>query len=328
MKEEKLIKLITESSSAATDSKVHKWISQNDEYRQDYIQYKNLWALLQTGNEMSARQIKEGLLKIKKHRLKEKPALPMINYLKYAAIVLIAVLCGYFINEINFNTESKNTIYVSNGSRSSIVLPDGSKVWLSNGTKFIYPEKFSGGKREVELEGEGFFDVSKNKRKPFIVKIGENRIRVLGTKFAIVAYPEDNFVKADLISGQIQFDIKEEDRDDRFHSYLMKPSQSLVFNKDSKKLLESNVSDNFYDYWINGVYEFKDETFERLAKRIERIYNIKLIFKDELLKKRYFTGSLSIDDNIYTMMEAFRRASSESFEYYSQGNQIIIVNKK
>jgi len=328
MEHEKLISVITRNQSVSDHPDVNEWISQSEENKGEYIRYKNLFALLQTGSEISDKQIEDGLSQVKNRIRHPRDNSRLINLVRYAAIVVLALLIGYSASKLNFSeTITRNEIYVPNGSKSAVTLPDGTKVWLSNGTKFIYPEKFVGNTRDVELEGEGFFEVTHDRQRPFIVKIGENRIKVLGTRFAVIAYPGDNMVKTELISGQIQFDIKDKNQPGTFHSYLMKPSQSLSLDKTSMKVTESVIADNFYNYWINGVYDFKDETFEELAKKIERVYNIKVIFEDEVLKKRLFSGSLSINDNIYTLMEVFERASGEPFMYTREGNQIYIKRK-
>ena len=325
MKQDKLYTFITKNQSFVNDPEIKRWIEESEENEEEYIRLKNLWALMQSEGDLTETQIKDGFLKIKRHLKRTKRKLKISSFIKYAAIIIVTLIIGYSINEFKLGNEiAKNEIFVPKGSRSSVVLPDGTKVWLSNGSRLIYPEKFSGKIRNVELEGEGFFDVAHDKIRSFSLKIGVNRIQVLGTKFAVVAYPEDKFVKADLISGQIQFDIKKENKENEYYSYLMKPDKRLVFNKESGKLVESEISGDFYNYWINGVYEFKNETFEDLAKKIERIYNVELIFNDQSLKIRMFTGSLSVNDDIYTMMEVFKRTSGRSFIYSHQGNQIFI----
>ena len=91
-------------------------------------------------------------------------------------------------------------------------------------------------------------------------------------------------------------------------------------------MYEATIPDGFYDYWQNGIYRFKDERFDSLAKKIARIYNVEIVFGDEELKSRIFTGTLSVDDNIYTLMEAFKIASGKPFEYsFDRGK--IYINK-
>lgn len=330
MEHEKLISFISKNQSISQDQEIKEWISQKEDNKEEYIRYKNLWALMQTGGEMTDEQITQGFFKVKNQIKNDNSPSVFLSIVKYAAIIIMALLGGYSLSLINFSENEpvvKNEIYVPNGSKTSVMLPDGTKVWLSNGTKFSYPQKFFGTNRIVELEGEGFFDVTHDKAHPFIVKIGQNQIKVLGTKFALVAYKNDRLVKAELVSGQIQFDIKESDRSEEYHSYLLTPSQSLVLDKSSGEVTKAKITDSFYDYWQNGIYQFKDEPFEELAKKIERIYNVKVTFEDEALKRRLFSGSLSINDNIYTLMEVFSRTTNKPFIYEQEGNHIHIKKK-
>lgn len=163
------------------------------------------------------------------------------------------------------------------------------------------------------------------KRKPFIVNIGKNRIKVLGTHFSVTAYPDDNKVRADLVEGKIQFDIA--NGKGGFHSYMVKPSHSLVLDKTSGKLSESKIPDGFYDYWHKGIYKFRNETLEDLALKIDRIYNTQLVFEDEALKCKRFSGTISIDDNIFTFIEAVKRTSIEPIEYSYEKNKIYVKLK-
>lgn len=328
MEKDKLISFIISNQSFNNHPDVIEWINTSEENKEEYIRFKNLWALMQHSNDMPEAKIMEALSKIREKASRVKQSFRLWNFIKFAAVVVFVLLGGYFIGRGDFSHEiAMNEIFVPNGNRSSVTLPDGTKAWISNGTKLIYPEEFKGKNRVVRLEGECFFEVTHDKAHPFIVNIGDNRIKVLGTKFAVTAYPNDKFIKTDLISGQIQFDVKFENQTDKFHSYLLKPSQSLVFNKSSGKISESKITDDFYNYWIKGVYQFKDETFEELAKKIERIYNVKVTFEEESLKKRLFSGTLSIDDNIYTLMEVFERATGEPFTYTHEGNHIYIKKK-
>jgi len=325
METDKLISFITSNKYFNDHAEVIEWVNMTGENKEEYIRYKNLWAIMQLGNEMPEAEIKNALSGIRRKSNQKKYSFRLWNYMKYAALVVFAVLGGYLVGTKEYGDEiAMNEVFVPNGNRSSVVLPDGSKVWINNGTKLVYPEKFNGKNRIVELEGEGFFDVLHDKTHPFIVKIGQNRIKVLGTKFAVLAYSNDKVIKADLVSGQIQLDVKEKDHPDRFHSYLMNPLQSLVLDKSSGKVMKSGIKDNFYDYWLNGLYQFKDETFEELAKKIERIYNVEVTFEEETLKKRLFSGTFNVNDNIYTLMEVFKRAAKEPFTYTRERNHIYI----
>lgn len=329
MEREKLIESIISASTKKNDPEVDAWVNESAENREEYIQYKNLWAIMQTGSEISELQIRNSLSLVRQKTEPAKPPISIWNLMKYAAMIFVTLLSGYLIGKIEVKHEvAMNEVFVPKGNRSSVTLPDGTKAWINNGTKITYPEKFSEKERVIELEGEGFFDVVHDKAHPFIVKVGENRVKVLGTKFALVAYPEDKFIKAELISGKIEFDVKGDNQSDEFKSYFIEPSQGLVLEKSSGKVTESKISDGFYDYWQNGVYQFKDESFEELAKKIERIYNVEVTFNDQSLKKRLFSGTLSVSDNIFSLMEVFKSATGEPFAYTYQGNHIYINKQK
>ncbi len=196
MKKNKLMSFITSNQFLDNHTEIIEWINTTEENKEEYIRFKNLHAIMQQGNDISAAKIKEALCRIRKKPNQKRHSLSLWNFMKYAALVVIVLLCGFLLGNQEFNNEiTMNEIFVPNGNRSSVVLPDGSKVWINNGTKLIYPEEFKGKNRIVELEGEGFFDVTHEKSHPFIVKIGQNRIKVLGTKFAVVAYPNDKLTR-------------------------------------------------------------------------------------------------------------------------------------
>lgn len=326
MDSEKLIQKITGNKALKDSEELLSYINESDENTKEYIRYKTLWAILQTGSEMDEATIHKGY-NVVKRGIKGWKSTILASVAKYAAIIVLALVSGYLIQSAGFfRNITMSEISVPKGNRTSVILPDGTKVWLSNGSRLLYPEKFVGASRNVELEGEGFFEVTHDKNNPFIVNVGKHRIKVLGTKFAVVAYPDEDNVKAELISGKIQFDIQVGDTEDSYKSYEVKPMSSLVYNKTSGKMYESTIPDGFYDYWQNGIYRFKDERFDSLAKKIARIYNVEIVFGDEELKSRIFTGTLSVDDNIYTLMEAFKIASGKPFEYsFDRGK--IYINK-
>lgn len=327
MDKEKLLEIIARGESVNESKELLEYLKGPAENAEEYIRSKNMWALLQTGSEMKSSDVQEDLQKVMRKVNKSVWKNPFVQILKYAAIIILALGGGYFYSQVNTGTQvAMNEVFVPRGNRTSVLLPDGTKVWISNGTRLVYPEQFNGDTRNVQLSGEGYFEVTHDPKHPFIVAAGEERIKVLGTKFAVVAYPEDESIKAELISGKIQFDIHIGDTGDQYRSYMVKPSHSLVYDKTSGKVYESIIPDGFYDYWKDGTYRFKNETFQSLAAKIERIYNVKIIFEDDGLKTSTFTGTLNIDDNIYTIMEVFKNASGKPFNYQYQRGKIFIKN--
>lgn len=325
MEKDKLIEFIAHNRPVKEDAELTDWINASVENREEFFRYKNLWALLQQGTRMPEATIQDALRRIWRRSAQRSAFTPWKPLLKYAAIMILAVGVGYLIGVNPFSSRmAMNEVFVPNGNRTSIVLPDGSTVWISNGSRLVYPERFTGPERVVTIEGEGYFNIAHDSKHPFIVQMDVHRIKVLGTRFVVSAYPGDPIISADLISGLIYFETPAPDGIGGFRTYKMNPSQSLAFNKSTGKITSSRMVDNFYDYWEKGVYQFRNESFEDLARKIERIYDVKIVFEDAAAKNRLFSGSLSIDDNIFTLMEVFKRAAKEPFDYTHDGKHIYI----
>ncbi len=329
MEKEKIIEEIIRSESFHPSKELLTWIRQSAENQGEYVRYKNIWALLQQGKEMDEKDVAKDYQRIKARIKSHQSRFNSFKLLKYAAVITFALIAGYLSHSINGDEKvAMNEISVPNGNRSLIVLPDGSKVWLTNGSKLIYPENFEGKTRNVKLEGEAFFTVTSNKKRPFILNIGEHRIEVLGTEFSVVSYPDDDFIHVNLVTGKVQIDVADKKQNGNYKSYMLQPLHRLVLNKASGNLTYSEIPDSFYKYWKEGIYEFKNESFESLAKKIERIYSVKIIFEDTIVNHRTFTGAFHIDSNIYTIMETFKRACVKPFEYSIDKNRIYLKSVK
>ncbi|MDD4190083.1 MAG: FecR domain-containing protein [Mangrovibacterium sp.] len=247
---------------------------------------------------------------------------------RIAAVILLLLSLSFFAWHYftDRNMEelpvAYHTIVVPKGNRSQVILPDSTKVWLNNDTKIVFPERFRSATREVELTGEAFFEVKHDQNRPFLVKAGESRIRVLGTTFAVTAYADDPFIETSLIEGKVIFEAGRS-------SYELTPGSRIRYDRNRNALSTQQIGSAFYDYWKNGVYSFKNESLESLAKKVYRIYNIRIVFKSDFLKSKTYTGTLSISDNIFTFMEAIKRTSVQPIDYqYDYTKNIIYLNQK
>ena len=310
---------------------VDTWLNKNNLNPKIYHRLKEIWDYNPTQINLMPQIYQKLLQRIKSFQTQHNPYIIINRILRIAALVILALLSGYLINQFtDFSKQTEivyNEISVPKGNRSAIFLPDSTKVWISNDTKIKYPVDFTGENRVVDLAGEAYFEVHHNRDYPFLVKIGKHRIRVMGTKFSVSAYPEDDFIKTSLVKGQVQFDISRKNAPDKYISYSLKPGFSLTYNKNERNLTETKITTNFCNYWMNGVYEFKSEKLESLAKIIYRIYNITIVFEDDCLKNKTYTGALSIDDNIFTFIEAVKRTAVEPIEYSYDKNKIYIKLK-
>jgi len=313
---------------------LNEWIDSSTTNKQVYFQIKELWYHKQdqTNNSQAIAAYDKLINRIKfaeviQSQSRVQRISSQVNqFVKYAAIIFFflsfSFLSYYYITEENSKNEFC-TISVPKGNKSEIVLPDGSKIWLNNNSRLVYPKKFNKSEREVELIGEGYFEVQRNTKIPFIVKTSDVSIKVLGTKFNISAYPNDKFIETTLISGKVTVQSNENPE----VVSTLNPGESMTFDKLNNHTAITPVDTKFYTYWMKGEFVFRDEKFETLAKRIERIYNVEIIFEDPTLKEKTYTGDFKVDDNIYSILEIFKRSTSEPIEYITDRNTITIRKK-
>lgn len=287
----------------------------------------------------------------------EIPAIPVTKVRKlkwyWAAAAIIAV-AGLFVfgksiltnhTDESLANKEANEISTRPGSKSKIQLPDGSIVMLNSGSKLIYNKDYGIDNREVTLVGEGFFDVKKNKEKPFIIHTADINIKVLGTVFNVKAYPEDKKTEASLIRGSIEVTIKNRPND----KIILSPSEKLVvenglmpdkksqqkeagelvaapaglntvmaINKLKYSPVDSSVAETL---WIENKLVFRDESFEELAMRMQRWYDVSITIQNELLAEKRMTGIFE-RETIEQALEALK--ISIPFHYEKNGNKIII----
>ncbi|HEX6192326.1 MAG TPA: FecR family protein [Chitinophagaceae bacterium] len=301
-------------------------------------------------HRMTEKNVPFGEGPVEEHPAK-KPTIRKWYWTAAAAAVLVAG--GIFIYTTTGNTTPGNELAVKEinevstrqGSKSKVQLPDGTVVLLNAGSKLTYNKDFGKGVREVHLTGEGFFDVKKMKETPFIIHTASINIKVLGTVFNVKAYPEDKKTETSLIRGSIEVTIKDRPND----KIILSPSEKLVvensilLRQEDVKIKENAVEINGADIstlvsinklkynptdssvvetqWIDNKLVFRDESFDELARRLERWYDVNIDIKDNRLRSRRFSGIFT-NETIEQALEALK--ISVPFEHEQLGNKIII----
>lgn len=211
----------------------------------------------------------------------EKKLTPFNWMLRVASILLIPTLAAllYLLSNQSFvadyytdNTVDSLEIVAPAGGRTVIQLTDGTKINLNHGSRLKYPRNFEGN-REVTLIGEGYFDVAHNPDKPFIVKAGSIDVKVLGTEFNVIAYPEDELISTTLVEGKVHL-AKTKVGSKPVSIGTMVPGQNISYNTKTGKVTSSRVDVESHIAWKEGKIVFDNETVENIAKRLSRIYNV------------------------------------------------------
>ena len=234
------------------------------------------------------------------------------------------------------------------GTRTKLVLPDGTQVWLNSNSKLRYSNEFNAESREVGLEGEAYFDVAKDMQRPFIVHTSSLDIKVLGTSFTIKSYPQDETIEATLLKGTIEVSRKDNPNTARI---ILKPNEKLVFNKriapsGRTSLTPDRISirspstlpdmavnsirkdipdsDKVETAWMYNRLVFKGDNFKELAEKMERWYNVRITIRDSSLNNYHFGGAFASE----TVEEAFKALQlTTAFTYKINNNEIEIYAK-
>lgn len=247
---------------------------------------------------------------------------PRISFLLRAAAILILPILASWLTYTFVRSDMSvvaemppAVLHVPNGQMVSMVLPDSTLVWINSASTLTYHNKFGLSDRTVELSGEAYFEVAKNKKIPFVVKTSEFDIKVTGTSFNVKAYPGDNLNTVTLISGSIDLITVEE-------TFSLQANQQLVYNKKEKRVNNREIprAELFSDWKSNSI-RYENEQMEHVGKDIERLFNVKITYNNERIKYYLFTGTIH-NVSLVDFLETICRVAPFRYEI-SQGNIII-----
>ncbi|RIJ45406.1 FecR family protein [Maribellus luteus] len=212
-----------------------------------------------------------------------------------AAILLLPVLLAGILWFTVYNKEEvtiqeasvTSTLLAPLGSRISFFLPDGTQGWLNSGSSLEYSLPFSNN-RQITVNGEAWFDVAHDKEHPFEVTLGDSKVKVLGTKFNLSAYPEEKYLEVVLEEGKVEFITP-----GLSSGIVMNPNERLVLNEGAININVTNTSK--YSSWRDGKLVFRGDSMDEVARRIARWYNVDVDVADEELNKYTFRGMFQDD---------------------------------
>ena len=202
-------------------------------------------------------------------------------------------------------TPTINTLVVPKGGEFAIVLADGTKIWLNADTRLKYPTFFTGDKREVELEGEAYFEVQHDEKMPFIVKTSQSAIRVYGTTFNVKAYPDDSFQKTTLEEGSIGLLVSNKE-------FKLVPNEQAILNTDNKvNIIKINARQQ--SVWRHGRFLFDNENLEDIMAQLARWYDVNIFFIGPKVRDLHFSGEIDRYENIEKVLHMIGLTTNISF---------------
>lgn len=236
-----------------------------------------------------------------------------------ASLALIFTLSWMQFGKQQGSIGKLQSVLVPAGQRVQLVLEDGTKVWLNSKTTFTYPTSFGDEKREVVLDGEGFFEVTRNEEKPFIVKTKEYTVKVLGTTFNVSAYNNTaGSFETSLLEGAVNvFSTNDEAR-----SVTLKPQEKVM---EVNGALQKDIIENAdYFRWKDGLICLDDEPFESLMRRFAAYYDIHITIENPLVLDYHCTGKFRQSDGIEYALKVIQKDLKFDYIRDDPSNTIII----
>lgn len=335
--DELLVRYLTETATAEENAQVEEWYVLSDENRRTLEQ---LYFTLQVSNRLKVIQsvnCDNALSHLKDRIRKQEKAIRrrmvIRHFQRVAAILFFPVVLSLIV--LLLQKDKTQVQYVELHSNPGIVasfeLPDGSKVWLSGGSSLRYPCVFNGKNREVEMSGQGYFEIAHNVRKPFLVKTSESfSLEVLGTSFNLSAYDDENIIETTLVEGSIRLNLLQ---NGKMVQHVMKPNEKIIYtkNKESESIkattgLPQNhpaipspdtkaepvkiaTVDPKYDIaWKDRQIMFKNHSMEQVIRTLGRYYNVQFAVKNVKVMDSEITGKFS-NEQLQQVMEYLKIAS-------------------
>lgn len=208
---------------------------------------------------------------------------------------------------------SFNTLSTPTGGQYNIVLADGTKVYLNAVSSIKYPTQFNGDKRVVELEGEAYFEVAKNKNKPFIVKSDNQSIEVLGTHFNVHAYNNEAVVKTTLLEGSVAVAFKNQ-------KTILKPGQQSDISDNASRIKVREVDTDEAVAWKNGRFKFDNADLRNVMRQLERWYGIKVEYRGDVSDVR-FSGGTFRNKNLSEVLKVLELSN---IKFKVEGKTVIV----
>lgn len=209
-----------------------------------------------------------------------------------------------------------NTITTPRGGQYQVMLADGTHVWLNAASSIRFPQSFNGPQRLVELSGEAYFEVAKDKRHPFIVQANGTKVQVFGTHFNVNAYPDNNNVTATLLEGSVQMS-------NNGQATMLVPGEQGVSTRTGGAINVSRADIQQVIAWKNGYFVFHDLSIVEVMKQVSRWYDVDIEYQDEGVKNNEFGGAISRYKSITELLDNMQL--TRSIHYRIEGRRVIIM---
>lgn len=233
-----------------------------------------------------------------------------------AAVALLLIVSGLYLFNNNHYPEQYNTILVPPGQRINLILADNSNVWLNANTTFRYPTQFPKKNRTVYLDGEGYFEVSKNEKRPFIVKTDLGDVQVTGTAFNVEASSKHNIFETSLFSGSVDIYSNE--------AKLASLNPNEKSTLENNKLLVSKIMDPDKYLWRKGLIAFNNKKLDEIILSLEKYFDVEIQIDSKSLPQNTYTGKFRQSDGVDYALRVLQKSIHFTYKRDEDTGKIYI----
>lgn len=342
MKEEKIYELLAKHFSGETtpeeEKVINRWLREDPLNKEQYDEIKTIWNNTTPNNnnwDVDAAWKKLSIKTISETRrfsiTSSTFATMRTRYANIAAILLVIIFGYFLLNRFGIFNPKENIRWLekvtSSGEKAEIILPDNSKITLNGASRFKYPSVFEGTKREVELEGEAYFEIAHNQNLPFVVYAGNIATTVLGTKFNISAFKNEKNISVSLIEGKVKVSKKELNEDQPI--IVLQPDQQFVYSKEANVSTVEQFDKDQTIGWKDDILKFDDEPLDEVFTRLNRAYEIKYELTAESFKDFKVTANFMKESGI-TIAEVLQKLTGLKANIMKDNNEVkkIVFEEK
>ena len=322
MKKSNISKIIKMFLSARfpseTEEKVQKWIIK------DKNQQAKAKASLDFWNELDVEADSNTYASLERVNLRtgynKEHLTNIVSYQKFARIAAVIIPLFLFAGGMFYYLSPQNEmieVSVAYGEQKHLILPDSSEVWLNAGSTILYPETFAKDKRLVMLDGEAYFSVKKDTASPFIVEASQLSVKVLGTRFNVKAYPNDEKITTTLTSGKVEVSVQSQP------PHILKPNEQLTYDKKSSDIHISVIDTNDTNCWIVGKLVFTNASAGEIFRTLERHYNTTIDNTATIPTSKRYTVKFLKDESLDEILNILKDIIG--FDYQQYEKKIVVT---
>jgi len=283
---EKIIRFISNDLGESESQLVRNWINENPEHQKEFERIAHLWASYKKEPDFSVNTDADWKSIATRIQLPSSSPVPLWKTRQMAWVYRVAATLIFGLTvwaSISlFPQQEKKIVYRSNNQNELLILNDNSRVWLNQNSTLTYPAKFGSKNREVILEGEAFFEVQKDEKKPFIIRSQNTTTTVLGTSFLVKSYPNADSIAVVLKSGKVLFESTDT-------KTILEPGDQVILDKKMNKT-QKTVADYNDLAWHTHEFRFEKTNLKEVVSCLNRVYKKNILIESNTISKCRFTG--------------------------------------